>query len=454
MTLTANAQDRLNDFDANHRRQAMEDLAPRTDEEATPRQPLHVNMHCHTFFSYNGYGASPSAIAWKARQDGWYAAGICDFDVLDAMDEFLTACDTFGVRGTANLETRVFFKEYADVWINSPGEPGVYYFMGAGFVTPPKPGTSAAAQLQAMRDGADSRNREVIERVNGYLAPLAIDYATEVLPLTPNGNATERHIVSAYYDKSRTEYPEESAWCAFWSAKLGVDAAAALHLLKHPMDFSDKARGKLMKAGGPGYVEPTPSSFPALDEVIAMIRDCQAIPTATWLDGTSPGEEDLEGQLDILMAKGIAAINIIPDRNWNLKPGDERDLKIRKFHECVAIADRRQLPVNVGTELNKYGQPWVDDFTAAPMRAVAASCIRGARIMVGHTRLLRYADFSYISDAAATEYSDTGARNDFFEAVGALPVPGLKLRRKLAEQTAGENLALLHDAARQGVWPA
>jgi len=40
------------------------------------------------------------------------------------VDEFLSACEIAGVRGSAGMETRVFIPEFADREINSPGEPG------------------------------------------------------------------------------------------------------------------------------------------------------------------------------------------------------------------------------------------------------------------------------------------------------------------------------------------
>ncbi len=70
-----------------------------------------------------------------AGSAGFAAVGIVDFDVLDAVDEFLAACDVVGVRGSAGIETRVFIPEFATREINSPGEPGVYYHMGIGFTS-------------------------------------------------------------------------------------------------------------------------------------------------------------------------------------------------------------------------------------------------------------------------------------------------------------------------------
>jgi hypothetical protein len=164
----------LDSFDSARRRSSLESLrADMTRRDGLT--PAHVNMHCHTFYSYNGYGASPCHVAWQAVNQGWSAVAICDFDVLDGMEEFHWAGDQLGLRVATHLETRVFFSEYAEHEINSPGEPGVYYFMGAGFVRPPTPGSRAARQLDAMRAGAEARNRSVIERVNAHLGEVTLD---------------------------------------------------------------------------------------------------------------------------------------------------------------------------------------------------------------------------------------------------------------------------------------
>ncbi len=67
-------------------------LAKRGEAPCEPARDV-VNMHCHTFFSFNAYGHSPTSLAWLAKKRGFAAVGIVDFDVLDAVDEFLAACD-------------------------------------------------------------------------------------------------------------------------------------------------------------------------------------------------------------------------------------------------------------------------------------------------------------------------------------------------------------------------
>src|SRR5690606_22690401 len=187
----------LNSFDPGIRRAALADLLSRTPD-APPGRGI-ANMHCHTFFSFNAYGYSPTGLGWLARQEGIDLMGIVDFDVLDAVSEFLDACDAAAVRGSAGIETRVYVPEFADREINSPGEPGVLYHMAIGFTRTDVP-PAAQAIVDELRGKSAARNCALIARVNAYLDPVTIDYEQDVLPLTPSSNATERHIVVAYID--------------------------------------------------------------------------------------------------------------------------------------------------------------------------------------------------------------------------------------------------------------
>ena len=111
-----------------------------------------VNMHCHTFFSFNAYGHSPTSLAWLARREGYEALGIVDFDVLDAVDEFLGAASWPACAGRRASRRACNLPEYATRELNSPGEPGVSYHMGIGF-------TSSAVPSEVQGILADLRDR-------------------------------------------------------------------------------------------------------------------------------------------------------------------------------------------------------------------------------------------------------------------------------------------------------
>jgi len=420
----------LDSFDREVRRDALDRLIAEYGS-LIPPEGINVNMHFHSFFSYNASGYSPSRIAWEARKAGLYAAGLCDFDVLDGLEEFLEAGRLLGLRTTVNLETHAYLKEYADADISSPGEQGVTYIMGAAFPRMVEVGTPPATGLQGYRDRARARNVALVGRINPHIGEITIDYEEDVLPLAPAGAATERHIVSAYISKSKAVLEHADSTAKFWSKVLKTGFEETVELMADEPRLEEAVRARLVKRGGFGYEPPSVDTFPPVDTFIDWVASCDAMPMITWLDGTSGGEDDGRAMLECMRAKGAVALNIIPDRNWNISDPDTRKIKTEKLDEITAIAADMQLPINIGTEMNKLGLPFTDDLTVeylAPHREVFT---RGARIMVGHTLLARYAGFSYIGEKAAAEFKDKREKNDFFEKAGALAPIGVEQAQEL-----------------------
>jgi hypothetical protein len=412
----------LNDFHPQVRRAALIELASLVGKGEIP---LNVeadvaNMHCHTFFSFNAYGYSPASLAWLAKHNGYKLMGTVDFDVLDAVDEFLDACELLGVRGSTGLETRVYIPEFSTREINSPGEPGVAYSMGIGFTCTQAP-PAAAPILSDLRQRAMRRNRGVVERVNAYLDPVTIDYDRDVLPLTPSGTATERHIILAYIAAAGRIVPDP---VAFWSEKLQSAPEATRSLMADSPKFQNAVRAKLMKRGGVGYVQPTPESFPSLDELHAMITACEALPCAAWLDGSSAGEQPYDELLELMVSKGAVALNIVPDRNWNVPDPEIARMKVQKLYEVVELAEKMALPLNIGTEMNSYGLKLVDDFNAPALAPVRQAFLDGAYFIYGHTILQRALGLGFGSEWAKANLPDRPARNRFYIQAGKLTPPG------------------------------
>jgi hypothetical protein len=417
---------RLSDFDAGARREALGELARRAGAGAIDLPPAggNVNLHVHSFFSFNADGHSPSRVAWEARKRGLLAAGIVDFDVLDGLEEFLAAGDLLGLRATVGVESRVFVRELADREINSPGEPGIAYFMGTGFFRPPEPGIDAAATLDRMRALARRRNEEMLDRINRHLGEAAVDYERDVLPLAPSGNATERHMLAAYESKGAEVFADEEARARYWAGRLGEDAGRVRELLADSVAFRELLRARLMKKGGVGYAPPERGSFPALEDMIAMTRACEALPCPTWLDGTTPGEEDPEELVRSYVSKGAVALNLIPDRNWRVKDPAARRRKIGNLYAIVEAARAAGLVLVHGTERNKHGLPFVDDLGNEALAPIAETLREGAYALFGHTAMARFASRPLAGEWAEEVFGgDAKARNRFYAEVGRLLEP-------------------------------
>jgi hypothetical protein len=303
--------------------------------------------------------------------------------------------------------------EFSDMVINSPGEPGISYYMGIGFPTAKLEGEQEKF-LSNLRETAQQRNRELMERVNKYLKPVELDYEHEVMVLTPSGNPTERHICLAYARKAKERFSDNIALSEFWSEKLGVKVEQS-HL-PEGRDLLNAIRAKTMKHGGVGYMMPDRGSFPLLADTNRFILAAGGIPVATWLDGTSEGEKRIKELLEIAMSTGAAAINIIPDRNYAVGTGGE---KLKNLYQVVELAQKLCLPIVVGTEMNSPGQKFVDNFDSGELAPLAPVFLKGAHIIYAHSVLQQKCGLGYTSEWARRNFATGAEKNKFFERLGS-----------------------------------
>ena len=403
----------LDSFDAETRRTALLSLWRRSDNKEIRAIGVGVNLHAHTFFSYNAYGYSPSRYALLAREAGLTMAGIVDLDVLDGLSEFLEAGRLLGLRTCVSIESRVYVPEFATRVINSPGEPGIAYHMGVGFTKPiDHPFLAKTVYI------AQQRIRDMIGRVNGYLSPATLIFEDDVLPLTPNGNATERHLCEAYERKAVALFPRAAERASFWKAKLGDAPAEGAPL-------QGLIRSKTMKKGGPGYVQPDSGSFPKLCDMNRFVLHAGAIPTFAWLDGMSEGEQAIEEFFEVGIASGAAALNIIPDRNFT--PG-VKDQKLRNLYDVVALAEERGFPIVVGTEMNAPGSKFAVSFETEELKPLMPAFLKGAHVVYGHTVLQGRAGMGYLSAWAKDTFRTVTEKNVFYERVGRELQPAAETR--------------------------
>ncbi len=430
-----------NDFDPAVREKALNEAA--ANESFPAAQPI-VNAHAHTFYSFNYKGYSPTTFALEAKRAGLEIGGIVDFDVLDGLDEYWAASRRLDLKACIGLESRVFVPEFSDRVINSPGEPGISYHMGTGFTTTRIP-AEAQQFLDGMRQTSETRNRAMADRVNAYLNPLVLDYDVDVNPLTPQGNATERHLCLAYARKAAAQYPEESALRAFWGEKLGV-APEDLKELPDGRAITDLIRAKTMKKGGVGYVQPDSGSFPKMADMNEFVLLCGALPTITWLDGTSDGEAAIEELVEVARSTGAVAFNIIPDRNYT--PGSP-DQKLANLQQVIRLSADLGLPLIGGTEMNSPGQKFVDDFDSAELSPHREAFLCGGYILHAHSTLQKARGMGYLSEWAKGNFSDVHQKNEFFAAFGKVFSPrgeSVLLDRLDKEMTAEQVLVLAGEA--------
>jgi hypothetical protein len=422
----ADAVAELNHPDLHGRLRALHELKHlgATDQITIEAPRPWVNMLCRTWHSYNARGFSPCRLAWELFRHGVSVGGMVDAEVLDGLDEGLAASDALLYKFTVGLQTRVHVKEFAGEVLNAPHEPGVAWFCGIGFVTPPLPKSPGARTLARLRSGAERRTGATLDRLNAYLDEVRLDLDEDVIPRCPGENATERRLPAALQARAEKVFPEAQRRVRFWAAKLLTSRQEAARLLTDDALFRDTLYAKLITAGAPGWTPPDPKQYPPLAEAVAMIRGCGALPAMLWRDGTHGGESDAELLVDYCINAGCVAACLLPERNWNLKDPVEKSRKVARMEEFLAVCKRRHLPLLVGTAMETMSQPLVDHFDAPELRPHRDDFLAGARIAWGHSLLLRHGGFGYISPQAEAAFGkDVRRKNTFYLEVGRRPVP-------------------------------
>ena len=262
----------------------------------------------------------------------------------------------------------MFVPEFATHVMNSPGEPGVSYHMGVGF-----PRSINHPFLTEMRFAAEQRTRQMLVRVNAYLDPVRLDFDRDVKPLTPKGNATERHLCEAYERKACEVFPEADRRAAFWTARLGEAPADSAKL-------QGLIRAKTMKQGGVGYVAPDSGSFPDMAKMNRFVIEAGAhsdhdLARRHERRRTADGGVDRDRQ--ILGRRGA---------QHHSRP--QLHARASKTAGCrISTTSSRwprniSFPIIVGTEMNAPGQKFVDVFASAELKPLAPAFLRGACIVL------------------------------------------------------------------------
>jgi hypothetical protein len=413
-----NLEQQLDSFDLEERGAALGAIY-KSEIDEIKSKPIgsFVNIHIHTFYGYNAYGYSPSKAAFLACKHRLAVAGIIDFDVLDGLDEFLNAAKLTGIKACVGMETRVFVNEYADKEINSPGEPGVAYHIGIGFPYVPRE-EHLCKFLKELKKTSQRRNIELVSRVNKFLAPVVLDYEKDILHLTPGANPTERHLCQAYAIKAEKMFKDKKKLISYWTDKLGC-AAESLDI-PCGTKLLGEIRKKTMKKGSVGYVVPDKGSFPAMADVNKFIIEAGGIPTLCWHDGMSEVEMEEEKLLAVAMSSGVRAFSVIPNPAYT--PRDPKK-KLENLYKVVELVDKIGLPIVSGTEMNNYGQAFVDDFESKELSPLAPVFLKGAHIIYAHSVMQRQANLGYMSKWSEQTFRSLADKNVFFERLGKILSP-------------------------------
>ena len=152
--------------------------------------PVYVNCHIHTTYSFSPY--SPAAAVFAAKAEGLCTAGIVDHDTTAGAVEFLEAGKIAGMPVTAGMEARVSMQgtPLAGVHTNNPDQAGISYMTFQGI---PHENLARMNDFFApLRAARNTRTRKMAANINHLLLQAGLRWTLTQMsspsPTTPEGS--------------------------------------------------------------------------------------------------------------------------------------------------------------------------------------------------------------------------------------------------------------------------
>ena len=377
---------------------------------AAPGRRRGANTHVHTNESFSIF-RSPCEAAWQGFVEGLDVLGINDHYTIGGHDEFRDACRLLGLRATFSMEAVALDEgcQERGIRCNDPGNAGRTYLSAKGVLHDLPRASQGRADLNTMRKSLTERNRRMVEKLNGILTDLTprLELGFDaVLALTPRGNTTERHVCQALAELIDSALPDRGARSAFLRSLVGeLDEADT----QTSAAYQNMLRAKLVKAGGPAYVEESPEAFVSWQRMISMYLEFGAIPSYPVLGNPVVElEEDIDGLFCEIERHGMYAIEVIPHRN-------EHD----RLAAILDAAAGRNCPVFNGTEHNtKTPMPLLDRWSGSD--EFIGQFERGADVLIGHQVLGGYAGFGYVLPDGSLSVPDRAYGLELFGFAGRM----------------------------------
>jgi len=392
-----------------------------------PKRRIGVNVHIHTSESFSIF-KSPTEAAWAGYRAGLEVMGINDHYTINGHKEFREACRILGLKATFSIEAMAMSEEAKESGerYNDPKNPGRTYLCGKGVIHDLEAGSASEQLLNSIRRAFRKRCEKMTEKVNSLLSSINPSLSLsfdEVLKLTPRGNVTERHVTQAIIETIRSKFPNEEDQKNLLEKLVGKISDEDL---SREDKLQNLVRNRLLKAGGPAYVEEPEEAFPSIERLVNLFRDYGAIPTYPILGNPiTEKEKDLGSLFDELEEYGIYAVEVIPKRNTR-----------ERLQEILKEAEKHGFPVFSGTEHNtKAPEPLLDEFSKDPEFLPVFR--KGANLLLGHHFLSEYCGKGYLREDGRLTFENRKKGVSFFSFAGKIRWPDETL--KWLREIGGEN---------------
>ncbi len=319
---------------------------------------LKVNCHLHTPHSFSAFCCVEEAVE-QAAAEGVKVVGVNDFFTFDAYDAWSYQTIKNGLFPLFNVEFIGLDAEKKEkgLRVNDPANSGRTYLSGKALAYPVVLPESDLTKIIHIKNQNNAQVKEMMGKVNRLLAEkgvkLSLDF-DEIKRTFAKDQVRERHLARAIRDLAERSFTSEKDQKGFFKKLFGGDNLKSE--LSNEAAVENEIRSKLLKAGGPAFVEEDPSVFLDTTAIHDLIIKAGGIPTYPFLaDDANGNYTDFEGDLPKAMAelkkRGYYSVEFIPTRNNH-----------DKMKEYVMALVNEGFVVTFGTEHNAPGKQPIEVF--------------------------------------------------------------------------------------------
>ena len=385
----------------------------RWSEKLTGKQPLKVNGHLHSPYSFSAF-TDLEQMFEMATNENIKVLGINDFNTTDGYAEFFKLALKYKIFPLFNIE---FMGMLADeqangVRVNDPNNPGRAYFSGKGLRYPAQPDEKNKRILNSIVNESFCQVEEMISKLNDFLQQIGSDIRIgidEIREKWAKELVRERHIAKALRIKIFEEFSTDKKRKIFLE-KLFKNIVPQ-SLLDDVPALENEIRARLLKKGGVAYAKENEKAFPEIEKVIEIIVNAGGIPCYPVLLDDKNGnyteyESDPVKLLEKLNEKNVSSIELIPGRN-----------DFNKLKEFVLFFDKNGFVITLGTEHNT---PAMEPVTVscregkALDRELVSISYRGASVIAAHQYLHARGREGYIRNDGTSRTDE----KEYFEQLG------------------------------------
>ena len=286
------------------------------------RDPLKVNNHIHTPYSFSAFQSIEEAVSMADSEDV-KILGINDFYVTEGHKEFIEKCRLYHIFPLLNFELIGISREdqQSGIRINDPGNPGRIYITGKGLAFPSILPDKQQQKLDRIVKESNSQVAQMIDLLNKWLEFQQVDISLSVKEIIEEhamNSLRERHVAKALRIKIEEKSNSDDAFYKLLAQSYGGKSSEKKR--DDVAGLEDELRARLLKSGAPAFVPEDDKAFLNLEELIRIIEDAGGIPTYPMLlDGAGGAftefERDRAQLLESLKDRGFYSIELIPLRN-------------------------------------------------------------------------------------------------------------------------------------------